>query len=401
MRIAFYAPLKAPTHETPSGDRRMGRLLIEALTLGGHAVRLASDFRSFEGQGDSEVQARIAAAGRAEVDHLLQTYQNAKPETLPEIWFTYHLYYKAPDHLGPVIARALNIPYVVAEPSYAPKRAGGLWNDGHRAVGEALAQAAAMLCLTRHDMACVAPLIDAAGAPEERLRHLPPFLDAAPYLAAGGQRTAARQALAAQTALDPNKTWLIAVGMMRPGDKMESYRRLREALQHLAGDNWVGDDWQLITVGDGAMRDEVKALFDTLHVGGVDDVQRVVHLGAVDPEQMPATLAAADIFVWPAAGEAYGMAMLEAQACGVPVVAGNIRGVPEVVQNARTGLLVAENDPILFAQAIWRLMSDDDMTAEMRKAAQHFVKTERSVARAADILKQALKVAMDSAGGPP
>jgi len=393
VRIAFYAPLKAPTHQTPSGDRRMARLLIEALTLAGHMVGLASDFRSFEGQGDAQAQQRLAAAGRAEANDLLQTYRDAAPETLPQAWFTYHLYYKAPDYLGPVIAEALNIPYIVAEPSYAPKRAGGPWHDGHRAVGQALAQAAVVFCLTRHDMACVTPMV----ASEDRVRHLPPFLDATPYLKARGQRTAARRALAAATALDADKKWLIAVGMMRPGDKFESYRRLRAALQDLGG-----DDWQLITVGDGAMRADVEALFDTL------GTNRIVHLGAVDPDQMPNTVAAADIFVWPAAGEAYGMAMLEAQACGVPVVAGDLRGVTEVVQNGRTGLLVAEDDPILFAQAIRRLMSDDGLTAQMGDAAQLFVQKERSIANAANTLAdisantrtKAQTVATVGAGGP-
>ena len=55
-----------------------------------------------------------------------------------ELWFTYHLYYKAPDWLGPAVSRALGIPYVVAEASHAAKREGGAWDVGHRAVAEAL-----------------------------------------------------------------------------------------------------------------------------------------------------------------------------------------------------------------------------------------------------------------------
>ena len=49
----------------------------------------------------------------------------AAPAAAPELWFTYHLYHKAPDWLGPRIAGALGIPYVVAEASFAPKQAGG------------------------------------------------------------------------------------------------------------------------------------------------------------------------------------------------------------------------------------------------------------------------------------
>ena len=38
MRVAFYAPMKAPTHPAPSGDRRMARLLMAALTVAGHEI---------------------------------------------------------------------------------------------------------------------------------------------------------------------------------------------------------------------------------------------------------------------------------------------------------------------------------------------------------------------------
>jgi len=379
VRIAFYAPLKSPSHQTPSGDRRMGRLLIAALEAAGHAVGLASDFRSFEGAGDAGLQKVIEAAAKTEADHLLATYGAAKPEELPEIWFTYHLYYKAPDLLGPVIAAALDIPYVVAEPSYAPKRAGGPWDRGHRQTGEAISAAHAVLCLTRLDMACVTPLI----GQKERLYHLPPFLDVTPYIDIQAAKSRARQDIADRFDIDLNAKWLIAVGMMRPGDKFESYRRLAAALQALEG-----DDWRLLTVGDGAARADVATLFDDFAPG------RVVHLGAVPPEQMPETVAAADVFVWPAAGEAYGMAMLEAQAAGVPVIAGNVRGVPEVVRDGVSAELVAENEPALFAGAIRRLLDDDERRQQMSLAARQFVQNERTIADAGKILNRALASAI-------
>ena len=54
MTIAFYAPLKAPDHPVPSGDRAMARALIAALKAGGQQVTLTSDLRLFDGKGDSE-----------------------------------------------------------------------------------------------------------------------------------------------------------------------------------------------------------------------------------------------------------------------------------------------------------------------------------------------------------
>src|SRR5260370_28738286 len=137
MRVAFYAPLKPPDHPIPSGDRRVAQLFLAALRLAGHDAFVASRFRSYEGNGDLIRQIRLAALGARLAGRFLRRCHKA-PETAPELWFTYHLYYKAPDWLGPVISDALGIPYVVAEASWAPKRAGSSWHVGHHAVEQAL-----------------------------------------------------------------------------------------------------------------------------------------------------------------------------------------------------------------------------------------------------------------------
>ena len=109
MRIAFYAPLKSPTHGTPSGDRRVARLLMDALQLAGHRVELVSDFSSFEGDGDAMRQAELRAQG-AELGRVLTNrWQAGSATERPELWFTYHLYYKAPDWLGPIACRTLAV----------------------------------------------------------------------------------------------------------------------------------------------------------------------------------------------------------------------------------------------------------------------------------------------------
>src|SRR5436190_16779829 len=176
MRIAFYAPLKPPGHPTPSGDRRIARLFLEALRRAGHQPFVASRLRSFDGHGDARRQARVAALGQRIVERLLWQWRE-KPETAPHLWFTYHLYYKAPDWLGPAISTALGIPYVVAEASCAAKRAGGAWASGHRAVEQTLRRADAVIGLNSADRDGVMPLL------RDRCRWfaLPPFLDAAAY----------------------------------------------------------------------------------------------------------------------------------------------------------------------------------------------------------------------------
>src|SRR4030095_4370142 len=82
----------------------------------------------------------------------------ARPSRRPQAWFTYHLYHKAPDWLGPPVSRALGIPYLVAEASHAPKRAGGPWDLGQRAAAAAIAAADAILVLNPTDRDCLLPL---------------------------------------------------------------------------------------------------------------------------------------------------------------------------------------------------------------------------------------------------
>lgn len=369
-RIAFYAPLKAPTHPTPSGDRHMARLLIEALETAGAKVELASDFRSYDGVGDPARQAALRTEGGAVGDRLLGRYRAQTADARPTAWFTYHLYHKAPDWIGPKVAKALDIPYLVAEASFAPKRAGGPWDLGHGAAAQAIAAADCIFCLTRLDMACVRPLVP----PGHLLRFLPPFLDPRPF-AQAQTGLAGRAVLARHFGLDPERRWLLAVAMMRPGDKLQSYQRLGAALAHLAG-----NDWQLLVIGDGPARDQVAAALAPMNAssGG-----RLILAGALPLTQLPEIYAACDLYLWPGVGEAYGMAYLEAQAAGLPVVAGNERGVPDVVRHEETGLLTAPGDDAAFAAATRRLLDDAGLRHKLSQGARAFVRGERTVAAAA------------------
>src|SRR5712692_386544 len=102
MRVAFYAPLKPPDHPIPSGDRRVAQLLLDALRTAGHQPFVVSRLRSYDPTGDRGHQARLRALGRRSVERLVRGWRQ-EPQAAPELWFTYHLYYKAPDWLGPSI----------------------------------------------------------------------------------------------------------------------------------------------------------------------------------------------------------------------------------------------------------------------------------------------------------
>lgn len=112
-RVAFYAPMKAPDHPSPSGDRRIARLMMRALDRAGWDVRLASRLRAHQRDGNKAAQDMLFQEAERIVVKLLADY--ARTGEPPALWFTYHCYYKAPDLIGPAVARALAIPYVIAE----------------------------------------------------------------------------------------------------------------------------------------------------------------------------------------------------------------------------------------------------------------------------------------------
>ncbi len=352
MRIAFYAPLKPPDHPVPSGDRRMAQLFLAALRGAGHEPALAARLRSFEGPGNAPRQERLAALGRKLALRYLRQCR-AAPQTAPELWFTYHIYHKAPDWLGPTVAAGLGIPYVVAEASFAPKQSAGRWALGHRAAEQAIRQAAAVIGLNPADRGCVLPLLRTAA----QWVAMTPFLDA--------------RALPVRTGSGGGAPRLIAVAMMRPGDKLASYRVLGAALARLCD-----LPWSLEVVGDGAARPDVERALAPLG-------NRVRWSGALDADHVARRLAAADLCVWPAVNEAFGMALLEAQAVGLPVVAGLAGGVGEVVASGLTGLLVAPGDPAAFAAAVRELLADRERLAAFGAAARQRVLARHDVAGAA------------------
>jgi glycosyltransferase involved in cell wall biosynthesis len=151
---------------------------------------------------------------------------------------------------------------------------------------------------------------------------------------------------------------LLAVGMMRPGDKLASYRLLADALLRLRV-----LDWRLTIVGDGEAHADVEAAFAPL-------AHRIVYRGTTDAVELPAIYASADLLVWPAINEAYGIALLEAQAAGLPVVAGRTRGVPSVVGDGQSGLLPILGDAQAFADAVRALLVDPARRAALAAGAQ-------------------------------
>ena len=429
MRIAFYAPLKAPDHPTPSGDRLIAGLLVRALERAGHEVALASRLRTFDGAGDRARQRRLARIGRAEAQRLLDGWLGS-PRT-PRCWFTYHLYHKAPDWIGPRVSARLRIPYVVAEASYAPKQARGAWRHGHRAVAAALARADRVIALNPDDVPGLERLLggfeDPARDPRDfpddvsglerppgglegladdpcdfpddvpdlerppgggaRLCRLAPFIDIETCVSRG-DRSRRRARIARLVSTGPEVPLLACVAMMRGGRKAESFRLLARALERIPHVSW-----HLLVVGDGPARREVEASFAELGAAG-----RVTFLGLRSPPALWGIVSACDLFVWPALGEPLGMAMLEAQALGVPVVAGDARGVGEVVVHGAGGWLVPEGDAAAFAGAVEKALIDPAVLAAAGVAARARVCARHGLAAASRNLDRWIREAVEEIG---
>ena len=140
----------------------------------------------------------------------------------------------------------------------------------------------------------------------------------------------------------------------------------------------------LVVAGDGPAREQVMAEFARL------DPARIEWLGEVPSGDVAKLYADGALYVWPGFGEAYGLAYLEAQASGLPVVAQAIDGVPGVVRDGETGMLTPPRDVAALAEAIATLLEDGARRRAMSVAARRFVLEERSLEIAARRLGEIL-----------
>lgn len=122
-------------------------------------------------------------------------------------------------------------------------------------------------------------------------------------------------------------------------------------------------DVTLSLVGDGTQRAELDALIKRLGLVG-----RATLVGRVPHAAIPLWLNAADLFCLPSVSEGCPNVVIEALACGRPIVASRVGGIPELLQDERCGLLVAPNDPAALAAALRRGLDTSWDPALIRRA---------------------------------
>lgn len=344
--VAVYAPATQPGGPTPSGEQTILRNTVGALKLAGFAPVLVSGLRLLDREGDSGRQSELRRAAEAEAERLVASLR-CDP---PALWYTYQSWYRCPDMVGPPVARALRIPYVIQQPSISWKRMTGPWACFARAALAGMEAADLLFWTTRRDL----PALREAGL-DDRLVELPPVIEPGPHPARRGAHRPLR---------------LLTVAMMRDGVKRESYLRLAVALRHLEL------DWRLSVVGDGPARASIVAALAPFG-------DRVLFTGALPPHAVANEYARTDLLVWPGVGEGIGMAYLEAQAAGVPVIAEDHPAQRDVVHAP----LVPPGDAAAFAAAIAAAAAD---RSALSAAARARIEARHTPQAAAAVLRNAL-----------
>jgi glycosyltransferase involved in cell wall biosynthesis len=273
-----------------------------------------------------------------------------------DLWFTYHSYYKAPDLLGPFAAGRLKVPYTIFQGIYSTKRRRRLKTRlGFHLNKKSLLAADHIFSNKRVDLLNLKRL-----RPDEKITYISPGLKPDEFIFDAD----ARAKLRTQWGVGDDPV-VLSAAMFRPGVKSKGLTWVIRTCGKLRRD---GHDLWLVIAGDGK---EKAALQKLAHEQLTDRVQFV---GKLPRDEIYRFYSAGDLFVFPGINESLGMVYLEAQACGLPVVAFENAGVPEAVENGRTGILVPLYDGDLFADAISRLLVRKELRRKMGKAARSYVR---------------------------
>jgi len=343
MRIAFYAPFKPLGHPRPSGDRTIGRSLFTWLREQGHQVREISRLRT---RWIFRHPLQMAASVLEQQKVLAQLQKDPV-----DCWFTHHCYYKAPDLLGPYIRTNLQIPYVLFQPSYATKyKKKPVTAPGFYLNRRALLAADCCLTNRRRDMKDLNRLIA-----RDKLFFIPPAVSLQRFSRDEQARVRLRREWQAGA-----RTVILSAAMFRDDVKSLGLARVLESCSRLQA---RGEQFLLVIAGDGCKRDWLEEMARRLPKDSVRFV------GRLQGQEMRDFYSAGDFFVFPGINESLGMVYLEAQACGLPVVAYDNGGIAGVVEQGKTGFLTKLDHDADFDAAIRRLLQDVPLRLQMGRAA--------------------------------
>ncbi|MCH7533412.1 MAG: N-acetyl-alpha-D-glucosaminyl L-malate synthase BshA [Gemmatimonadetes bacterium] len=183
--------------------------------------------------------------------------------------------------------------------------------------------------------------------PEERIEVIPNFVDTAVY----------------RPGLEPCHREAFALEGEKIVMHISNYRAVKrvEDVVSVFARLTAKQPSRLVLIGDGPERPRVLMRADEL---GVRD--RVLFLGK--HTSVHELLSCADLFLLPSGSESFGLVALEAMACGVPVVASNVGGLPEVIEHGTTGYMFDIGDIDGMVEAGLRILGDDDLWRSLSDA---------------------------------
>ncbi len=355
LRIGFTAPFKPLEHPRPSGDLVIGTGLYEYLGSRGHRMWTVTRLRTRWIYWKPWLWPKAGGEYRRTLRRLARHR--------PDIWMTYHSYYKAPDLLGPAVTRRWNIPYVIFQGVYSTKKSRDFrtW-PGYVLNTRALMAADHVFTNKRVDHENLIRII-----PENRLTYVPPGIR--PEVFAFKEKDRNRWRRKWEIGKDPV---VLTAAMFRRDVKTQGLRWLINTCGSLFRQ---GARFHLVVAGDGPERSRLVRLAEEALPG------RVIFAGLIPRNEMGGFYSAGDLFAFPGIRESLGMVYLEAQSCGLPVVAFDNGGVPEVVMGDRTGFLVSPYSGTQFSAAMKRLMGNDALRHEMGRQAVNYIRKHHDLNR--------------------
>jgi glycosyltransferase involved in cell wall biosynthesis len=355
LNIIFYAPFKPLGHDQPSGDLVIGTGLFDYLAARGHRLRVATALRTRWIFWKPWLMPRVLAERRRLLRRL--------SADAPDLWLTYHAYYKGPDVIGPYVTARTGVPYVIFQGAYATKRRRDLKTlPGYLLNRRALRTARHVFVNKQVDFINLKRLL-----PPERVTYALPGIFPQDFRFS----ETARRDLRRRWRVNDTPVVLTAA-MFRPGVKFQGLVGVMRACGRLMRN---GLEIRLVVVGDGRQKMALTHLAQTELPG------KVLFAGKVPRTEMYRYYSAGDLFVFPGIGESLGMVFLEAQSCGLPVVAVANAGVPEVVEDGKTGLLAPLDDPDAFLRAVEDLLVDAGRRRTMGRAAQAYIRRRHDLSK--------------------
>jgi glycosyltransferase involved in cell wall biosynthesis len=123
------------------------------------------------------------------------------------------------------------------------------------------------------------------------------------------------------------------------------------------------------------MKDDLLTLSRCLHLGS-----KVIFIDKVPQKELPRMYSSASLFVLSSIvnekgeTEGLGVVLLEAMACGLPVIGSNVGGIPDIIKDGETGLLTRQKDPDDIAEKIIKLLSDEKLRDKVVENGLNLVK---------------------------